>query len=111
MDTEIVTRSGATVVAVKGRMDALTSPEFDKALSGADLSNKVLLQLSGLEYISSAGLRSLLVLAKRLKEREGELLCCALQKPVEEVFRISGFHSLFKVYATEEEALAQIARS
>lgn len=97
------------MVAVKGRMDALTSPEFDKAVSNADLSIKVLLQLADLEYISSAGLRSLLLLAKKLKERGGELLCCALQKPVEEVFRISGFHSLFKVYAAEEEALAHLA--
>ncbi|MEW6187331.1 MAG: STAS domain-containing protein [Thermodesulfobacteriota bacterium] len=86
-------------VAVKGRLDAVTAPQFDKNLAAAvgQGEKEVLFDFSGLEYISSAGLRSLLVLSKRLKTFPTELLFSGLKEPVKEVFRISGFFSIFKI--------------
>jgi anti-anti-sigma factor len=109
---EIATRkeSGAAVVSVKGRIDAVTAPEFEKGLlalmAGGD--STLVLNFNGLEYISSAGLRSILSTAKQLKAKDGKMLFAGLQGPVKDVFKISGFGSIFKIFDTEEEALRQI---
>jgi anti-anti-sigma factor len=108
---EIATRKegGAMVVSVTGRIDAVTAPEFEKRLSaliaGGDIV--LLLNLNDLEYISSAGLRSILSTAKQLKAKEGKLLFSGLKGPVKDVFKISGFGSIFQIFETEEEALRQ----
>jgi anti-anti-sigma factor len=97
------------VIAVTGRVDAVTAPQFEKHLSTLIEAGELLLliDLSDLEYISSAGLRTLLATAKRLKTIRGELLFAGLRGPVEEVFKISGFHTIFKVYETTADALTR----
>jgi anti-anti-sigma factor len=97
------------VIAVKGRVDAVTAPQFEKHLSGLIEAGELflLIDLSDLEYISSAGLRTILATAKRLKTIQGELLFAGLRGPVEEVFKISGFHTIFKVYETTTAALTR----
>ena len=98
---------GAIVVAVKGRMDAITAPDFEKHLGDliAAGERKFIVDLSELEYISSAGLRSILVIAKRLKADHGDIRFAGMRGAVEEVFKISGFHSIFKIFPTWEAAL------
>ena len=109
---EIATKKAgsAVVVSVTGRVDAVTAPEFEKGLlalmAGGD--HTLVLNLAGLEYISSAGLRSILSTAKQLKAQNGTMLFAGLQGPVKDVFKISGFGSIFKIFETEEEALRQI---
>ena len=97
------------IVALKGRLDAQTAPGMEKdLLESIEKGEKhFLLDLSGLQYISSAGLRSLLVLAKKLKTVTGEILFAGLEGPVAEVFKISGFNSIFKIYPSVSEALDQ----
>jgi anti-anti-sigma factor len=96
------------VVKVTGRMDALTAQEFDnECRTWLDAGEKnVIADLSGLEYISSAGLRSILSAAKQLKGASGNLSFCNLSGMVEEVFVVSGFSAMFKLYPTLEDALA-----
>jgi anti-anti-sigma factor len=110
MEISAKREKNAMVILVKGRMDAVTAPEFEKNLS--DLISKgetaFLVNLSELEYISSAGLRSILATAKKLKEKQGKIFFAGLRGPVEEVFKISGFHSIFKVFDSEEAALKEI---
>lgn len=98
------------LVSVKGRLDAVTAPQFEEILgeSIGQGEKGVLVDLADLHYISSAGLRSLLVLAKKLKKTQGELLFSGLQGSVKEVFKISGFFSIFKVFDSPEAALPQI---
>ena len=98
------------VVAVKGRLDALTAPDLEKELLDtiAGEEKRLLMDLSGLAYISSAGLRTLLVVAKKFKARQGEILFTGLKGPVDEVFKISGFYSIFKIFDSPETALSQI---
>ncbi len=107
MEIEIKKEQETVVVSVKGRMDAVTSPEFEKNLTAliSTGENKFLINLSQLEYISSAGLRSILLIAKQLKTRDGKIVFSGLQVPVKDVFDISGFGSIFKIYETEEESL------
>ncbi len=110
METSVKKEKNVTVVAVKGRMDAVTAPEFERGLSDLVLKGETLflLNLSGLDYISSAGLRSILAAAKQLKGREGKMFFTGLHGPVEEVFKISGFHSIFKTFDSEEAALKEM---
>lgn len=102
--------NGVTVVTVSGRIDATTAPEFEKYLTEiiASGEKKLLINFRSLEYISSAGLRSILATAKKLKVENGELAFASLVGPVEEVFKISGFHSIFTIYETEDKALIQM---
>lgn len=101
---------GCVVVSVKGKIDAVTSPGFEKDL--ADLIAKgetvLILNFAALEYISSAGLRSILAIAKTLKVKEGKMMFAGLGGGVKEVFKISGFESLFKIFENAEEALKSI---
>ncbi len=67
--------------------------------------NRFLVNFEKLDYISSAGLRVLLTAAKQLKGTDGELRICSLNEVVREVFDISGFTTIFKVFGSESEAL------
>lgn len=96
------------VVEVKGRLDAVTAAEFDQQCSDwlAEGNTFVIADLSGLEYISSAGLRSILTAAKRLKGAKGDLVFCGLSGMVEEVFAVSGFSAMFTLFDSVDAALA-----
>lgn len=110
MEIEKRKEKNILVISVKGRLDAVTAPDLEKdlleALSGGE--KELLMDLSGLQYISSAGLRTLLVIAKKLKAGQGEILFAGLKGPVEEVFKISGFYSIFKIFDSPETALSRI---
>jgi len=110
MELQARRERNAMVILLKGRMDAVTAPEFEKSLS--DFISKgektFLLNLNELEYISSAGLRSILATSKKLKDKQGKIVFTGLRGPVEEVFKISGFHSIFKIFDSEENALKEI---
>jgi len=99
----------AMVISVTGRMDAVTAPEFEQECNKwIDEGERLLIiDLGGLEYISSAGLRSILATAKKLKAEQGQIRFCNLNGMVQEVFSISGFSSMFTICETSEEALKQ----
>ena len=97
------------VLEIQGRIDALTSPKLEEECqSRIDQGEKTfILDLGGVEYISSAGLRTILILARRLSSLEGQIRFCGLHGMVEEVFSISGFNSLFPIFPSVTEALGQ----
>ncbi len=103
-------RNKALVVKVNGRMDAVTAPEFEKTVSlWIDKGeNCFVIDLSSLEYISSAGLRSILVVAKKLKAINGQILLAAMEASVNEVFTISGFNSIIPIHDTVQAAILQV---
>lgn len=96
-----------TVVSITGKIDAMTAPAFETAL--IDLIGQghlsLALDLGGVEYISSAGLRVILASAKSLKDKDGLLLLANPRGPVKEVFDISGFGSVFNIHDSVEAAL------
>jgi anti-anti-sigma factor len=101
--------NNAIIVKIVGRMDAVTAPEFEKALSAwIDESEKYfVVDLSSLEYISSAGLRSILIIAKKLKALNGKIVLAAMEESVNEVFEISGFNSIIQIHDTVQAAIRQ----
>ena len=110
MEIDMKKENTISIITVKGKMDAVSAPAFEQYISAliTQGENTFIINLSSLEYISSAGLRSILTVAKQLKKINGEIIFTGLQGTVEEVFKISGFQSLFKLYETEEKALKKI---
>jgi anti-anti-sigma factor len=112
MQVETKKESGITTVSIKGRMDAVTTPEIESRLTqlvdGGE--KRLLINMGELEYISSAGLRALLATAKRLKSEQGDIAFANLGGHVREVFEISGFYSIFKVYDSIEAGLEQLKK-
>ncbi|MGD8387131.1 MAG: STAS domain-containing protein [Desulfobacteraceae bacterium] len=94
------------VISVKGRMDAISAPEFEKDLDTriGQGQMRFVIDLADLDYISSAGLRSILALAKKVKTGEGMLHLAALKEPVKEVFDISGFSSIIPIFDSVDTA-------
>jgi anti-anti-sigma factor len=101
---------GALLIAPEGRVDSVSSGELERlVVSRIDAGDKrLVLDLSGVEYISSAGLRVLLMAAKRLREPPGALVLCEMGPSVRTVLELAGFLPLFSVEARREQALARL---
>jgi anti-sigma B factor antagonist len=97
METTLETRSGWCVIKVLGRADSETADQLETGLRSAVMQHpKVAVDLAGLTYISSAGLRSLLQAARAAQERSVEFLVCAAGASVRKVFEMSGMHHILK---------------
>src|SRR5437016_1735586 len=104
-------RDGEVIVlGPVGRLDNETSPAFQARLLSAVGSTQapVLVDLSGVGYISSAGLRALMIAAKQSKATGGRLAVASLGPLVKEIFTISRFSYVVQVFETTGEALAAI---
>lgn len=101
----------ALVVSPAGQVNSANAGglETDLLAQVEKGEHKIVLDLSQLDYISSAGLRVILLLAKRLKQHAGGLVLCDIQPQVREVFDISGFLAILTVTDTREAALAKLA--
>jgi len=103
--------AGTVVLAPSGRIDHATAEAFKTSLGPhvarcAAGQDRLVLDFSAVEYISSAGLRVLMLAAKQAKAQGGVLAVAALQPIVREIFEISRFTLVLKVFATVDEALA-----
>src|SRR5215217_6175414 len=100
-------RGEAVWLTVKGRLDSITSSALEEkllALMNGGVTQFVL-NLSSLDYISSAGLRVLLMVAKKLKPAHGVLALCSMRNTIREVFDLAGFSRLFPIHESEAAAL------
>jgi anti-anti-sigma factor len=98
----------ATVLAVEGRVDSGTSAELEKkliALIEIGGVKDIAMDFSAMDYISSAGLRVLLMAAKKAGKLGGKIVLAGLSANVKEVFDISGFSNIFSISASVEEAV------
>jgi len=100
-------------VTVSGRVDHANADQFRTMLwphlaSCAAGGDRLVLDLSGLEYISSAGLRVLMLASRDVKGRNGTLIVCGLQPIVREIFEISRFNIVFRVLTDRAAALAEL---
>ena len=101
-----------TVVAPEGRIDHRSAADLEAALlpllqQVAAQRGALVLDFSGVDYISSVGLRVLMIAAKQMRAAQARLAVAALRSVVAEIFSISRFDKVLTVHATIEEALAQ----
>jgi anti-anti-sigma factor len=101
------TMNGVTVLAPVGRIDSNSAREVEEALLPLfDAGTPVLVDFAALNYISSAGLRVLLLAARKSKTTGVPLTLVGMTTAVDEVFRISGFDKLFDIQADRAAALS-----
>ena len=100
----------AVILNIQGHFNAGAAQEFERIFNQhLDAGERrFVLNLAELTFISSAGLCSILATAKKIKERDGNLVICALQGEALKIFEVSGFATLFSLYPTEAAALKQV---
>ena len=103
------------VMRVEGRIDHLTAKGFENGLlplldGCTGEAKKAVLDLSGVTYMSSAGLRVLMLAARQCQKQHRVIVLAALQPMLQEVFRISRFDMLFKMFDTVQAALEASSR-
>ena len=104
-------QDGVRILRPEGRLDTNTAPGFEKHLIETLESEAIplVLDFSALDYISSAGLRVVLMASKRMKARNRKMALCALNRNVREVFDISGFLQILQVYDSLDQARGEVA--
>ena len=98
------------VLSPAGRLDAETSPglqdQIMRHIDGGDTA--ILLDLTSLTYVSSAGLRAILVAAKKLQEIGGKFALCGMNEQIAEVFKVSGFDAILDIHTDQAAGLTAL---
>ena len=95
---------------VGGRIDGTNASEFEEAIRTAfeESDRAVIVDFEKLVYISSAGLRAILLTAKSLDNRNAKFALCSLSDQIREVFETSGFDKIIAIHSSKAEALASL---
>jgi len=104
---DVKTEGDITIAVIVPRFDAYTASEVETVLKDliAKGTKKVICDFSQTDYVASAGLRVLLSSAKNLQKCGGQILMISMKPYVREVFEVSGFTQIFKVFNSQDEAL------
>ena len=110
MEIKTERKEKVLVATTQDRLDGLNAREFQEALLAVigECDRDVVLNLERLTYISSAGLRVILLVAKTLQRKDGNLAVCSLSDPVREIFEISGFDKIIQTYDSQAAAIAAL---
>jgi anti-sigma B factor antagonist len=111
MELKEESRAGVTVVTARGRLDAASSGMFADRLGQlvAGAQPRLVVDFADVDFVSSAGLRAVLTLVKRIRAANGVFALCAVQGPVREVLDITGFTTMIDVHPELSAALAAMA--
>jgi anti-sigma B factor antagonist len=112
MEIEERVKEDISIISISGRMDAVSSREAEAKLEDLLNENKtiVIINLEGMDYISSVGLRTLMIALKKQKSNRGQLALIHLQPFVKNIFKITGLDKIFLIYSTEEEAIQDLRK-
>jgi len=114
MDIKNKTYNDVLVVSPEGRIDHANSEDFRNSIAPfVDRCRKdgewMVLDLDGVDYISSAGLRCFMLAEKQAKAQGGMIVVAAMQPVVKEIFEISRFTLVFETFATVPEAIGKLS--
>ena len=109
MQTVQTDLGGAQLLTLTGRLDAEAAPELEQRCARLieGQSRRLIVDVSALDYLSSAGLRALLIAGKALQNRDGKLVLVATAGPVRRIVELAGFDKIFPLCATVDEAASQ----
>lgn len=107
MEIQVMGNGAATVLAARGRIDSMSAGHLGEALNSEIASGKTLLvlDLSGVDYMSSAGLRELVNALKKVKRVNGDLRLAQPSRRVREVMEMAGLDTIFLIFETSAEAV------
>jgi anti-sigma B factor antagonist len=98
------------VMRIVGRVDSSVAKQLEEKVHNVIARDRrIIVDLSAMDYVSSAGLRSFLMLAKGVKANNQRLALCALRPEIIEIFDLGGMKELFEIYDTVETAAARLA--
>ena len=108
MKTEVKHEENITTVAVRGSVDALTAPDLARVIVDQIAEGHVYLvvDLTGVEFMSSAGLRTLLGAVKESRSQGGDLRIASTNPGIDKVLKMSGFNNIAKVFTSNADAVA-----
>jgi anti-anti-sigma factor len=100
-------------LAPQGRLDAVTVPALEAAIDEQLHARhfRLIIDLAEVGYMSSSGLRALLRARRQAQTGGGDVVLCAMNERVTEVFEMIGFNNLFKIYATPAEAAVALSKN
>ena len=111
MNVELEQRDGVTIATLFGDLDSRTAPLVqEKLLAVPEPQGKALLDMSGVSYISSAGLRALLMLYRQMAANDGRVALVGLPESIRDVMTVTGFLEFFDEYHSLEEGLSALIR-
>lgn len=109
LEIEDTTDAGLRFLCLKGRLDTNTSADLDRhCAEKLGLGEKLCIGLEGIDYVSSAGLRVFLMLAKKLQRGGGSLVLFSMPPAVREVFDIAGFSRILSIVEDRGAAAARL---
>ena len=100
-------KQGKAILRCEGRLDATTSPVLENQMNTLFEGDQkeIFIDFSKIDYLSSAGMRVLLSMTKRLKTGEGMLGIFAIHDDVMEIIRMAGFENILNIYPDENQAI------
>ena len=110
IDVKTERKDDVLSIWVGGRLDGSNAAEFEADVKGAIAAGDraLVMDLADLAYVSSAGLRAILLTAKTLWDQEAEFVICSVPGSVLEILQISGFDKLITIRPDRDEALANL---
>ena len=100
------------IVELGGDIDGKTAGEIQEhILPQIETASKVLLDMSQVEYMSSAGLRMLLLLYRQMKKNDGRIVLVGLSEEIQDIMAVTGFLGHFTICATVDEGLKALEDS
>jgi anti-sigma B factor antagonist len=110
MEVEFMNAGDVKILSVSGRIDANTSQELqDVVLDTAHKSHKLLLDLSKVDYMSSAGLRVMLLLHREIQDNDGRVILVGLQDRIRDAMEMTGFLKHFAVVPDVQTGIEMIS--
>ena len=110
LQTEESREGEVVVLGLTGRLDTATAADLDFAAEPhVQGPTRLLIDLSGIQYVSSAGLRIFLMIAKKLQKTQGRLVLCCMSPGVREVFDLAGFSKILTIEGDRAAGLARLA--
>ena len=108
MKTQVKHEKDITIVSVNGSVDALTAPDLARAIIDeiAEGHVNLVVDLTTIEFMSSAGLRTLLGAVKESRSHGGDLRIASTNPGIDKVLKMSGFHNIAKVFTSHGDAIA-----
>lgn len=111
MEILLQEQDGCLVLSIAGRLDSIAAPllqsRFEEVLTPE--KTRIVVDMAGVDYISSGGLRVLLIMAKEVGAMGGGIVLAQLHPFVEDILTMSGFHTLIPAAVTREDALKLLA--
>jgi anti-sigma B factor antagonist len=109
MEVSLKKSGDISVVDISGSIDSKTAPDLQQnILDIVPDTNKIILDLTKVSFVSSAGLRVLLMVYRQLKAKDGKVVLVGLSDEIKDVMFMTGFITFFAIEATVEEAITKI---